>query len=97
MRLFRLLAEFRLFMSGGENQTIVFSTNKDILLIGLRLFALVTVSKSSLEYITPRGYQTVEMASFQHTFEFVSKFYTFSLVMTFTPDSAPFDITFNTL
>ena len=37
MRFFRLLAEFRLFMPGEENQTIFFCTTIEILLIGLLL------------------------------------------------------------
>ena len=70
---------------GEENLKIFVSTNKEILHIGLLLWCFGYCFQKLLGIYNPRGYQTVEMASFQHTFEFVSKFQTFLLVMTLTP------------
>ena len=71
---------------GEINQTIYFPTNTEILLICLFLWCFGYCFQKLLGiYNNPRGYQKVEMPTFQQqTFEFVSKFQTFLLVMTLT-------------
>ena len=79
MRFVRLLSEFRLFYVGlvKKNQTIFFSQIKKSCSLVYFSSAVDTVPKSVLASITPKGYQKVDILSFQHTFEF--KFQTFFL------------------